>query len=140
MVKLAPDVIITLNGAPLRVAREQTKTIPIVFLSGEGADTGENIARPEANVTGFRSTFVSLGGKWLELLKEAAPNVTRVAYLVTLGGRTTYLASVEPAARALGVQLVTIPVSDRKETARRDHGQAILLSQSDQFPSHGREG
>ena len=112
LVKLAPDVIITVAGAPLRAAREQTETIPIVFLSGEGADIGENIARPEANVTGFRTSFVSLGGKWLELLKEAAPNVTRVAYLVTLGGRTTYLASVEPAARALGVQLVTIPVSD----------------------------
>ena len=72
----------------------------------------KNIARPEDNATGFALGFSSLGGKWLELLKEAAPNVTRVAFFVLKGGADVYRPSVEAAARALRVQLFTIDVSD----------------------------
>ena len=72
----------------------------------------KNIAHPEGNATGFAAAFSSLGGKWLGLLKEAAPNVTRVAFVVLKGVADVYRPSVEAAARALPVQLFTIPVSD----------------------------
>jgi putative ABC transport system substrate-binding protein len=73
-----------------------------------------NPAHPEGNATGFASAFGSLGGKWLELLKEIAPNITRVLHMypVVANLRPTYLDSVEAAAQSLGVQIVAIPVSD----------------------------
>jgi putative ABC transport system substrate-binding protein len=72
----------------------------------------ENIARPEGNATGIAAAFNSLGGKWLELLKEAAPNVTRVAFLVRPGPLAQTVPSAEAAASALRVQLFTIPFND----------------------------
>jgi putative tryptophan/tyrosine transport system substrate-binding protein len=75
----------------------------------------KNTAHPEGNATGFANAFASLGQKWLQLLKEAAPNITRVAYLPPIEIESTYLRSIEVAARALAVQLVTIPVSDPAE-------------------------
>jgi putative ABC transport system substrate-binding protein len=76
----------------------------------------KNIARPEGNATGFAAGFSSLGGKWLDLLKEAAPNVTRVAFLRVPGRLADpTVASMEAAARALRVQLFTNPVSDVAE-------------------------
>jgi len=88
-----------------------------VFLSGDVVEDGsvKNIARPEDNATGFTLGFSSLGGKWLELLKEAAPNVTRVAFVVLKGGPDSYRPSAEAAARALRVQLFTIDVRDVAE-------------------------
>jgi putative ABC transport system substrate-binding protein len=114
LVRLAPDVILLAGGAALNAAQQETKTIPIVFVgTGDPAETAvKNIARPEGNVTGFANAFGSLGGKWLQLLKEAAPNVTRVAFLAGPRGMTIYLPSVEAAGRALGLQLFAIPVRD----------------------------
>jgi putative ABC transport system substrate-binding protein len=114
LVRFAPDVISTIGGAAFNAAQQETKTIPIVFM-GTGDPAGaavKNIAHPEGNVTGFANAFGSLGGKWLQLLKEAAPNVTRVAFLAAPRGMSIYLPSVEAAGRALGVQVVAIPVSD----------------------------
>ena len=120
LVRLAPDVIFAGGGAAFEAVQQETRTIPIVFLDGDVADAGrvKNIARPEGNATGFAAGFSSLGGKWLELLKEAAPNVTRVAFFVLRGGGpgpNSTVASVDVAARALLVQLFTIPVSDVAE-------------------------
>jgi putative ABC transport system substrate-binding protein len=113
LVRLAPDVIFTPSGAAFYAAQQETRTIPIVFVLGDAAGRVKNIARPEGNATGIAGAFNSLGGKWLELLKEAAPNVTRVAFFVP---RQEYLAqtvpSAEAAASALRVQLFTIPVND----------------------------
>ena len=83
LVRLAPDVIFAVGGAAFEAVQQETRTIPIVFLLGDAAELGrvKNIAHPEGNATGFAAAFSSLGGKWLELLKEAAPNVTRVAFL-----------------------------------------------------------
>jgi putative ABC transport system substrate-binding protein len=113
LVRLAPDVVFAAGGAAFEAVQQETRTIPIVFLDGDVADAGrvKNIARPEGNATGFAAGFSSLGGKWLELLKEAAPNVTRVAFPV-LGRLNSTVASVEAAARALRVQLFIISVSD----------------------------
>jgi putative ABC transport system substrate-binding protein len=113
LVQLAPDVIVTTYLVALRAVQQQTPTIPIVVI-GTGdpveARTVRNPAHPEGNATGFANAFGSLGGKWLELLKEVAPNVSRVLCLYTVG--SSYLRSVEAAARSLGVQVVAIAVSD----------------------------
>jgi putative tryptophan/tyrosine transport system substrate-binding protein len=103
LVRLAPDVIVPVSGAALVATQQETKTIPIVFVgAGDPFETGrvKNIARPEGNATGFANAFGSLGEKWLQLLKEAAPNITRVAYLPGRGS-DSYLRSIEVAARAL---------------------------------------
>jgi putative ABC transport system substrate-binding protein len=82
LVSLAPDVIVASSAPATRVVQQQTQTIPIVFTAGNDPVTNnllQNIARPEGNTTGFAGTVDSLSGKWLELLKEAAPHITRVA-------------------------------------------------------------
>ena len=84
LVSLAPAVIVADAGVATRAAQRATQTIPIVYLvAGDPAVVGlvRDIARPEGNVTGFYGVQPSLAGKWLELLKEAAPHVTRVAVL-----------------------------------------------------------
>jgi putative tryptophan/tyrosine transport system substrate-binding protein len=118
LVKSAPDVIVTVYGADLRAVQQETKSIPIVFIgAGDAFESGEvkNVARPEGNITGFANSFGSFGGKWMQLLKEAAPNITRVAILVpppqrSVGGAAR--ASAEAAARSLGLEFVVIPVSE----------------------------
>jgi putative tryptophan/tyrosine transport system substrate-binding protein len=72
-----------------------------------------NPAHPEGNVTGFANGFGSLGGKWLELLKEVAPNVKRLLFLYVAS--SPYLRSVEAAAQSLGMQVVAISVGDAND-------------------------
>src|SRR6516162_4028843 len=106
LVSLAPDVIVTTNRPATAAVQEQTKTIPIVFTAGNDPVSNgllQNIARPEGNTTGFSSTVDSLLGKRLELLKEAAPHITRVALVfdpqtVNAG----FSPSIEAAAPLLG--------------------------------------
>jgi hypothetical protein len=84
LVSLDPDVIVTLNTVTTRAMQQQTRTIPIVFASGGGAEIGgvvRNISRPEGNITGMSVRYVSIAGKWLQLLKEAAPQLARVAMI-----------------------------------------------------------
>ena len=76
IIRLKPDVILAQNTPMVAVLRQQTTTIPIVFVSVSdpvGDGFVENLARPGGNVTGFADTMSSLGGKWVELLKEAVP-------------------------------------------------------------------
>jgi putative ABC transport system substrate-binding protein len=82
LVSLRPEVIFARPGAAARAAQEATKTIPIVFVgAGDPAEAGltGSVARPTRNATGFGNNFASQSGKWLELLKEAAPRITKVA-------------------------------------------------------------
>jgi putative tryptophan/tyrosine transport system substrate-binding protein len=119
LVQLMPDVIVTAYAVALRAVQQRTKAIPIVFLGGgDPAEIGtvKNTAHPEGNATGLANGFGSLGGKWLELLKQVAPSITRVAYMYPVGNGgpsyQPYLPSVEAAARSLAVQVVTIPLGD----------------------------
>jgi putative ABC transport system substrate-binding protein len=122
LVSLAPDVIVTTSFPATRAAQDRTKTIPIVFTAGTDPATNDllqNIARPEGNTTGFTSTVDSLSGKWLELLKEAAPHIMRVALVfnpqtVNVG----YFRPIEAAASRLGVQALKTPVRDPLEVVR----------------------
>jgi len=122
LVSLAPEVIVTTSAPATRAAQEQTQTIPIVFTAGNDPVTNgllQNTARPEGNTTGFTSTVDSLIGKWLELLKEVAPHITRVALVfnpqtVNVG----YLRSIEAAAPLPSVQTLKTPVRDPLEMVR----------------------
>jgi ABC-type uncharacterized transport system substrate-binding protein len=113
LVALKVDVILAGGTAQALAAKQATKTIPIVFTAvvdavADGLVT--SLARPGGNVTGLSSLVSELVGKWLELLKQAIPGISRVAVLWhpgTLGERTEkdMLKGAEVAARALGVRL-----------------------------------
>jgi len=122
LVSLRPDVILA-HGTPVTAAlRRETQMIPIVFGAvadpvGEGFV--ESLSRPGGNITGFLFSEAGMGGKWLELLKEIAPNVKRAAMIFnpdTAPGRGShYLPSFEAAARSLGVEPITEPVHNEAE-------------------------
>jgi putative ABC transport system substrate-binding protein len=81
---LAPDVILATGDSTMPPLLQATRTVPIVFpvvTDPVGGGYVDSLARPGGNVTGFMGSEYSMGGKWLELLKEIAPNVTRVAVL-----------------------------------------------------------
>jgi putative ABC transport system substrate-binding protein len=123
LVSLAPDVMVT-TASTTRAVLEQTQTIPIVIAQGgDPVASGlvRNIARPEGNITGFSTLEPATAGKWLALLKEAAPHLTRVAVLfIPEFGPTvpSYLASIDAAALALGVQVVSRPYRNAIDTVR----------------------
>jgi putative ABC transport system substrate-binding protein len=125
LVRLSPDAILTGGGAAIRALQQQTQTIPILFTSGpDPGATGlvRNIARPDANVTGFASLEPSFAGKWLELLKEAAPQVARIAVIFNPEFLTllaeSYFASVNAAARKFGVPAIKTPVRNAVNVVR----------------------
>jgi putative ABC transport system substrate-binding protein len=120
LVRLKVDIIVATGGNVLvRAAKNATKTIPIV-MSGAGLDPVEaglveSLARPGGNVTGITNLSIELGGKRLELLKEAVPKVARIAVLydpVTPGGVRELKEVLPAAARALGLTVRSWEVRD----------------------------
>jgi putative ABC transport system substrate-binding protein len=116
LVRLAPDVILAVANNAVAELQQLTSTIPVVFLQvgdpvGDGFVT--NLPRPGGNVTGFSSIPASMGGKWLGVLKEAAPNVRRAALLYGSGGfnNVRFLRTAEAGAASLGMQVTGIDVS-----------------------------
>jgi putative tryptophan/tyrosine transport system substrate-binding protein len=123
LVGLAPEVIVTSTAAATMAVQRQTQTIPIVITGvGDPIDNGivKSLARPEGNTTGFTNYPSSIGGKWAELLKEAAPQITRVAVLFNpdINPNSSYIASIEVAAPSLAVQAIKTPIRDAVETVR----------------------
>ena len=123
LVGLAPDVILTNSNQVTMVVGQQTRTIPIVFASaGDPLETGlvSSMAQPGGNITGFTPLEAATSGKWLELLKEIAPSLTRVAVLYTPGGAASVatLRFVEGVASSLGVRLTAISARDPAEFER----------------------
>jgi putative tryptophan/tyrosine transport system substrate-binding protein len=118
LVSLAPAVIVSGSAVATRAVQERTQTIPIVLVGGgDPAAIGlvQNIARPEGNTTGFPGPEPSIAGKWLELLKEAAPRVTRVAIVFNPNLAPTapiYISLIEAAAPAFGVKAVELPIGN----------------------------
>jgi putative tryptophan/tyrosine transport system substrate-binding protein len=119
LVSLAADAVVTQSALATRAVQQQTPTIPIV-ITGAGEVNGlvKNIARPEGNTTGITNLFYSIGSKWLELLKQAAPNLERVGFLYNtqLSNQLTavigaYHPSVEEAAGKLAVKTMNIPIA-----------------------------
>jgi putative ABC transport system substrate-binding protein len=124
LVSLSPHVIVAGGASPARAAQQATRTIPIVFTGGgDAAVIGlvKNIVRPEGNITGFSNSEPQIGGKWLELLKAAAPHVTKVAIAFNpdLGPTApSYIASAEVAAQRHSVQAVKLPFQNAVELVR----------------------
>jgi putative ABC transport system substrate-binding protein len=115
LVRLKLDVIVTLGTTPTRAARKATSTIPIVMANvGDPVRTGivASLARPEGNITGLTTLSPDLAGKRLELLKEAFPQISRVAALWDSSRRMSefQFKETETAARELGVQLQSLTV------------------------------
>jgi putative tryptophan/tyrosine transport system substrate-binding protein len=116
LIGLAPDLIVC-NGAPATTAvQQQTRTIPIVFVAvGDPVANGyvKNVARPEGNTTGVTNLFASIAGKWLELLREAAPLTRRVGIIYNAQlALESFLFSIDEAARLLILPAVKIPYRD----------------------------
>ena len=122
-VTLAPDVILAHGNAAVEASLQATRTLPIVFpVAGDPVGSGyvQSLARPGGNATGFAQFEFSLSGKWLELLKEMAPAVTRVAVLrdTTLGSGTSQFAAIQAVAPSLRVEVSPINMHDASEIER----------------------
>jgi len=120
---LAPDVILAHGAAAVGSLLQATRTIPIVFPSAVdpvAAGIVESLARPGGNATGFMSVEYSIGGKWLELLVEIAPRVTRAAVLrdPALGTGTGLFAAIQAVAPSLRVEVSPINMRDAPELER----------------------
>jgi len=122
LVRLTPDVILTTNTPTTSAVRQETRTIPIVFVTVSdpiGSGFVVSLARPDTNVTGFTTVESPMAGKWLELLKEIAPRVTRVAIMfnpvTASGGGSAFLRSFEAAATSFAVEAIPAVVHDEAE-------------------------
>jgi len=117
LVELGPDLIVACTTPATAALHRETRTLPIVFVTVSdpiGAGFVASLSRPGANITGFINLEPTMGGKWLELLKEIAPRVMRVAIMfnpdTAPSGGSYFLPSFEAAARSVGVTAVTAPV------------------------------
>jgi putative ABC transport system substrate-binding protein len=113
LVALAPDVILAEGASVVTSVLQVTRTVPIVFpVAGDpvGAGIVESLARPGGNATGFMVFEYSIGGKWLEVLKEIAPSATRVAILrdSTQGSGTGLFAAIQTAAAPLRMEVIPV--------------------------------
>jgi putative tryptophan/tyrosine transport system substrate-binding protein len=121
LVALQPDLIVTQNTPGTAAMLQQTRTIPIIFANVSdpvGSGFVASLARPGGNVTGFIDIEGSMGGKWLELLKEIAPSVSRVAFLfnpATAPFAEYFLNPFKAAAVTFAVEAIVAPVHDISE-------------------------
>ena len=120
LVTLAPDVILAHGASTMRPLLQVTRSVPIVFpVAGDPVAAGfvDSLARPGGNATGFMTFEYNLSGKWLELLKEIAPGVTRAAVLrdPTVITRTSQFAAIQAVAPSLSVEVNPINVRDAGE-------------------------
>jgi putative ABC transport system substrate-binding protein len=118
-----PDVILAQGASTVGPLLQATRTIPIVFaavVDPVAAGLVDSLARPGGNATGFMTTEYSMGGKRLELLKEIAPGVTRVAVLrdPTQGGGTSQFAAIQTAALSFRVEVNPVNLRDTGEIER----------------------
>jgi putative ABC transport system substrate-binding protein len=144
LVQLQPDVILAATTPVTAALQRETRTIPIVFAivsDPVGAGFVEGLPRPGGNITGFINAEAAMGGKWLELLKEIAPRVRRVAIMfnpdTAPGGGAYFLGPFEAAARSLVVEPITARVRSDADieavTASLAREQAGLMIMSDSF-------
>jgi putative ABC transport system substrate-binding protein len=123
LVAAAPDVILASTSSAVAPLRQATRTVPIVFvlaIDPVGAGDVASLARPAGNATGFLLYEYSISGKWLELLKQIAPGVTRVAVLrdpATAAGIGQF-AAIQAVAPPFGVELSPVDVRDGGEIER----------------------
>ena len=120
---LAPDVILAQGTSTVAPLLQATRTVPIVFvivIDPVGAGFVASLARPGGNATGFMQFEYSMSGKWLELLKEIAPGVTRAAVLrdPTIASGIGQFGAIQSAAPSLGMEVSPVDVRDAGEIER----------------------
>jgi len=123
LIALAPDVIVTQSSTAVAPLLQATRTIPIVFTivaDPVGAGYIDSLARPGGNATGFTVFEYAMGGKWLELLKEIAPSVTRAAVLreSAIAAGPAQFGAIQAIAPSLGVELRPVDTRDAGEIER----------------------
>jgi putative ABC transport system substrate-binding protein len=123
LVALAPDVILATGTAAVAPILKATRTVPVVFttvVDPVGAGFVDSLARPGGNVTGFVSFEYGLSAKWLELLKEIAPRVTRVAVIrdPEISAGTGQFGAIQTAAPSFGLDLIAISPREASEVER----------------------
>jgi putative tryptophan/tyrosine transport system substrate-binding protein len=123
LVALGPDVILATAGSIVGALQQASRSVPIVFVTTVdpvGSGFVASMARPGGNATGFTAHEFSMGGKWLELLKELAPRLTRVAVIrdpfVPAG--SAGFAAIQTVAPSFGVELIPVGVRDADEIER----------------------
>jgi putative ABC transport system substrate-binding protein len=123
LVALAPDVILASGSPSVAALQHVTRTLPIVFVRVSdpvGGGFVESLDRPGGNVTGFMLFEYSFAGKWLELLKQIVPRLTRAAVLRDSANRAGIgeFAAIQSAAPSLGVELRPVDTRDAREIER----------------------
>ena len=123
LVALGPDVILAATTPAVTAAQQATRTVPIVFVSVAdpvGGGFVSNLARPGGNTTGFALFEYGLSAKWLELLKQIAPGLTRVAVIrdPALVSGTGQFAAIQAVAPSFGVELSPVDARDAGEIER----------------------
>jgi putative ABC transport system substrate-binding protein len=148
LVSLRPDVIFAPGSMNLAAVQRITHSVPIVFANVTdpvGAGFVASLARPGGNTTGFSAFEYSLSGKWLELLKELAPNVTRVGVLrdsSLAAGIGQYAVIQALAPQSLGAELTTIDARDPSEIERaitafaRERNGGLIVTGSTTVSNH----
>jgi putative ABC transport system substrate-binding protein len=123
LVALAPEVILATGNFGVRPLQQATRALPIVFVGVTdpvGGGFVSSLARPDSNATGFANFEYGLSGKWLELLKEIAPRVTRAAIIrdAAVASEVGQLGAIQSVAPSLGIELTPIGVRDSEEIER----------------------
>ncbi len=121
LLELQPDLIITDGSVPVVELARETRTLPIVFAAVAdpvGIGVAASLAHPGGNLSGFANSDFSIGGKWLQIIKEIAPDIVRVGVL--LNSKTAlyaerYLQSIEEASSSLALSISTLSVGDPAE-------------------------
>jgi ABC-type uncharacterized transport system substrate-binding protein len=138
LVQLKPDVILAGPTNALIPLQRETRTIPIVFVTVSdplGQGIVESLARPTGNVTGFSNLEFSLIGKWLQIVKEAAPGVTRVGLMISTVNASSprWYRTFNEVAPTLAIEPIPAPIKDRndvedivKSIAQRSNGALIV--------------
>jgi len=119
---MQPDLIVAGTGMVVSALRQESTTVPIVFVTAVNPVANGHVAalqRPGGNVTGFTNNLPSIGEKWLELLKQVAPKVTRVAILFNPDtgnpNASYFVPTLEAAAASIAVQPFVVPVRSPTE-------------------------
>jgi putative ABC transport system substrate-binding protein len=123
LVALAPEVIVSVGSVTVAPLLQATRTIPIVMTNVAdpvGAGFIQSLARPGGNATGFTNFEYSMSGKWVELLKQIAPSVTRAAVLrdPTSAAGIGQFAAIQSVSQSLGIELTPVAVRDSAELER----------------------
>jgi len=151
LIAAAPAVIVAVGTPGLRLLRRQTRTIPIVFMSVSdpvGLGLVSSLAKPGGNVTGFANFEPAIGGKWLQLLKEIAPDVTRAALLYnpqTSPFGEAVLHVLEASAPSLAIKVSAATVREGSEIGRtigaiaRETGGGLIVAPDDITVRHHGE-